>query len=180
MERRVALPLRRETAAAIRAGDVVYFSGVLYTARDAAHKRIIELLDAGAPPPFPFEGGVIYYAGPSPAPAGMPTGSIGPTTSCRMDAYTPRLLERGLRGMIGKGTRSPAVIAAMKAAGAVYCAAIGGAGALLASRVLRSEVIAFEDLGTEAVRRLTVEDFPTVAVIDAYGNNLYENISLIR
>jgi fumarate hydratase subunit beta len=173
MEHRIDLPLTREKAALIAAGDRVYLSGTLYTARDAAHKRLIELLDAGKPLPFPPENGVIYYVGPTPAAPGQIIGSAGPTTSYRMDAYTPRLLDLGLRGMIGKGKRSPEVVEAMKRAGAVYFGAIGGAGALLAECIKAVEIIAFPDLGPEAVRRLRVENFPVTAVIDSRGNNLY-------
>jgi fumarate hydratase subunit beta len=167
------LPLRREQTEIIRAGDAVLLSGELYTARDAAHKRFIEMLDAGLPLPFPVENSVIYYTGPSPAPPGELCGSIGPTTSGRMDVYTPRLLSLGLRAMIGKGNRSPAVIEAIKSAGAVYLGAIGGAGALLAACVKKIEVAAFDDLGAEAVFKLKVEKFPTTALIDSLGNNLY-------
>jgi fumarate hydratase subunit beta len=173
MERRINLPLTREKAAAITAGDSVYLSGCIYTARDAAHRRFIELLDAGAPLPFPVEDAILYYVGPTPARPGGITGSAGPTTSYRMDPYTPRLLEMGLRGMIGKGDRSAAVAAAITRAGAVYFGAIGGAGALLAERIRRAEPVAFPDLGPEAVLRLWVEDFPVTAVIDSRGNNLY-------
>jgi fumarate hydratase subunit beta len=173
MEHHITLPLTREKAAVISAGDLVYLSGDIYTARDAAHKRLTELLDSGSPLPFPLEDSVIYYAGPAPAPPGRVIGSVGPTTSYRMDAYAPRLLGLGLRGMIGKGKRSAEVIAAMGRAGAVYFAAIGGAGAMIADRVKAAELIAFEDLGPEAIRRLRVEDFPAVAVIDSRGNNLY-------
>jgi fumarate hydratase subunit beta len=174
MEHRLVLPLTREKAAALSAGDRIYLSGVIYTARDAAHKRLVELLDAGKPLPFPIKDTVIYYAGPTPAAPGQVIGSAGPTTSYRMDAYAPRLLELGLRGMIGKGKRSAEVIAAIQKAGAIYFGALGGAGALLSRRIKAAEVIAFEDLGTEAIRRLTVEDFPVTVVIDSGGNNLYE------
>jgi fumarate hydratase subunit beta len=173
MEHRLTLPLTREKAAPITAGDIVYLSGDLYTARDAAHKRLVDLLDAGKPLPFPLEDSVIYYTGPSPAAPGRIIGSVGPTTSYRMDAYAPRLLGLGLRGMIGKGKRSPEVIAAMQQAGAVYFAAIGGAGAMIADCVKAVEIIAFDDLGPEAIRRLSVQDFPVVAIIDSRGNNLY-------
>jgi fumarate hydratase subunit beta len=172
--RRITLPLTGETAAGLEAGDSVILSGVLYTARDAAHKRLLEILDRGGALPFPIEGACLYYAGPSPAAPGQIIGSAGPTTSYRMDPYTPRLLGLGLRGMIGKGKRSAEVIGAMKQAGAVYFGAIGGAGALLARRIRSSEVIAFEDLGPEAVRRLVAEDFPVTVIIDSRGNNLYE------
>ncbi|MDR1098937.1 MAG: Fe-S-containing hydro-lyase [Treponema sp.] len=174
MVHRVQLPLTREKAAAISAGDQVYMSGDLYTARDAAHRRLMELLDEGKPLPFPVEDTVIYYVGPSPAAPGQVIGSAGPTTSYRMDAWAPRLLERGLRGMIGKGKRSAEVIAAMQKAGAVYFGALGGAGALLSQRITKAQIIAFEDLETEAIRKITVEDFPLTVVIDSRGNNLYE------
>jgi fumarate hydratase subunit beta len=174
MKHKLTLPLTREKAAALEAGDSVLLSGVIYSARDAAHRRLAELLDAGKPLPFPLEDSVIYYTGPSPAPPGAVTGSAGPTTSGRMDRYAPRLLLLGLRGMIGKGKRSEEVIRAITWAGAVYFGAIGGAGALLARRITSAEIIAFEDLGTEAVRRLTVEDFPVTVVIDSRGNDLYK------
>ncbi|MDR1301488.1 MAG: Fe-S-containing hydro-lyase [Treponema sp.] len=174
MKHQIHLPLTRDKAAAITAGDQVYFSGVMYTARDAAHKRLIALLDAGEALPFPVEDGVIYYVGPTPARLGQVIGSAGPTTSYRMDAYAPRLLALGLRGMIGKGKRSAEVVEAMGQAGAVYFGAIGGAGALIADCIKAVELIAFPDLGPEAVRRLTVEDFPVTAVIDSRGNNLYQ------
>jgi fumarate hydratase subunit beta len=172
--RRITLPLTREKAADLEAGDLVSLSGILYTARDAAHQRFVDILDQGGALPFPVEDACLYYAGPSPAAPGQIIGSAGPTTSYRMDPYTPRLLGLGLRGMIGKGERSAAVIAAMKEAGAVYFGAIGGAGALLAERIRACEIIAFEDLGTEALRRLAVEDFPATVIIDSRGNNLYE------
>ncbi|MDR2768553.1 MAG: Fe-S-containing hydro-lyase [Treponema sp.] len=168
------LPLIREKAAGLDAGDAVNLSGVIYTARDAAHRRFMELLDAGKSLPFECENAVIYYTGPTPAPPGAVIGSAGPTTSYRMDGCTPRLLALGLRGMIGKGARSPAVIDAMRTAGAVYFGAIGGAGALLSRHVTACDIIAFADLGPEAVRRLTVKDFPAVVVIDSRGNNLYQ------
>jgi fumarate hydratase subunit beta len=167
------LPLTREKTETLRAGDTVYLSGVLYTARDAAHKRLMELLDSGEPLPFPIEDACIYYVGPTPAAPGQVIGSAGPTTSYRMDAYTPRLLALGLRGMIGKGMRSGAVVEAMQQAGAVYFGATGGAGALLADHIKQAELIAFPELGTEAVRRLTVEAFPVTVVIDSKGRNLY-------
>ena len=171
---KISLPLSREEAALLKAGDTVSLSGVMYTARDAAHKRLIELLDAGKPLPFAIEDAAIYYAGPTPAPPGAIIGSAGPTTSSRMDTYTPRLLERGLRVMIGKGKRSDAVIAAIKQSGALYLGAIGGAGALLASCIKAADTIAFDDLGAEAIRRLMVEDFPAVVLIDTWGTNFYE------
>jgi fumarate hydratase subunit beta len=175
MAHHITLPLTREKAAGISAGDQVCLSGVIYTARDAAHKRLIEFLDKGKPLPFPLEDAVIYYAGPTPAAPGQVIGSAGPTTSYRMDAYAPRLLALGLRGMIGKGQRSAEVIEGIKKAGAVYFGALGGAGALLSERIKRAEILAFEDLGTEAVRKLTVENFPVTVVIDSRGNNLYES-----
>lgn len=174
MEHYIRLPLTRDKSAALTAGDTAYLSGIIYTARDAAHKRLAGLLEKGEPLPFPMEDAVIYYVGPTPEKPGQVIGSAGPTTSYRMDAYAPALLELGLRGMIGKGSRSAEVVEAMKLAGAVYFGAVGGAGALLADCVKASEVIAFEELGTEAVRKLTVEDFPVVVVIDAKGANLYE------
>lgn len=175
MEHHISLPLSREKAARLKSGDTVYFSGVLYTARDAAHKRLIQLLEQGEELPFPLQDAVIYYVGPTPPKPGQVIGSAGPTTSTRMDAYTPALLAQGLRGMIGKGRRGPEVIQAMKEQGAVYFAAIGGAGALLAARIKAAEVIAFPELGAEAVHRLIVEDFPAMVVIDSVGGNLYES-----
>lgn len=175
MEHRITLPLTKEKAAVLNSGDTVYLSGAIYAARDAAHKRMEELLQAGEPLPFEINDAVIYYVGPTPAPPGQVIGSAGPTTSYRMDSYTPALLRLGLRGMIGKGRRSPQVVEAMKEAGAVYLGAIGGAGALLARCIKAAEVIAFDDLGPEAIRRLEVEDFPVVVVIDSAGNNLYHS-----
>ncbi|MDR2375117.1 MAG: Fe-S-containing hydro-lyase [Treponema sp.] len=172
---RIDLPLTRKITAPLKAGDRLLLSGLLYTARDAAHKRLDTLLDQGKPLPFPLEDACIYYTGPSPAAPGRPIGSAGPTTSYRMDAWAPRLLMLGLRGMIGKGERSAEVIRAIKWAGAVYLGAIGGAGALLSACITSSETIAFEDLGTEAIRRLTVKDFPVTVVIDSRGENLYRN-----
>lgn len=174
MEHTIQLPLTRKKAAALHSGDIVYLNGTMYTGRDAAHKRMIELLQQGKPLPFPIEDSTMYYVGPTPPRPGEIIGSAGPTTSYRMDAYSPALLALGQRGMIGKGRRSPQVIEAMKAAGAVYFGAIGGAGVLLASRIKACEVIAFEDLGTEAIHRLEVANFPLVVVIDSYGENLYE------
>jgi fumarate hydratase subunit beta len=171
---RIELPLRREQAVSLQAGQRVLFSGTIYAARDAAHKRMAELMKAGKPLPFPVENAVVYYAGPAPARPGQIIGPAGPTTSSRMDAYTPGLIALGLLGMIGKGKRSPEVVEAMIRYGAVYFGAIGGAGALLADRVKEAEVIAFGDLGAEAIRRLVVEDFPAVTVIDSKGKDLYE------
>jgi fumarate hydratase subunit beta len=167
------LPLTENAARSFCAGDEVLLSGVIWTARDAAHRRFIDALDAGAGLPFPVEGATIYYTGPAPAVPGRIIGPAGPTTSSRMDKATPRLLALGLRGMIGKGDRSPAVVDAIKRYGAVYFCAVGGAGALLAECVTGCEVIAFPDLGTEAVRRLVVKDFPVTVAIDSRGNNLY-------
>ncbi len=174
MTHRISLPLTREKAAALESGDAVVLTGVLYTARDAAHKRMTDLLAEGKPLPFPIQDAVIYYVGPTPARPGQVIGSAGPTTSYRMDAYTPALLRLGLRGMIGKGLRSPEVVQAMKEAGAVYFGATGGAGALLAGCVRACEVLAFADLGAEAIHRLEVVDFPAVVIVDSTGQNLYE------
>ena len=170
----IKTPLSREQARQLKAGDSCLISGVIYTARDAAHKRLCALAAEGKPMPFPVEGSVIYYVGPTPARPGQPIGSAGPTTSCRMDAYAPTLLHLGELGMIGKGARSQEVIAAMRETGAVYFGAIGGAGALLARCVKSAELVCYEDLGTEAVRRLEVESLPLTVVIDSLGNNLYE------
>jgi fumarate hydratase subunit beta len=155
-------------------GNRRLLSGVVYTARDAAHKRLIALLDAGERLPFDMEDACIYYTGPTPAPPGRVIGAVGPTTSGRMDVYTPRLLEAGLRVMIGKGERGDAVASAMQKTGAIYLGALGGIGALLSSCVKESQVIAFPDLGTEAIRRLVVQDFPVTVVIDSNGDNLYK------
>ncbi len=167
-------PLKKSDVAALKAGDEVALSGVIYTARDAAHLRMIEALASGRALPFEPEGQVIYYSGASPTKPGDVIGACGPTTSYRMDKMTPALLKRGVLGMIGKGDRSPEVIDSIVENGAVYFAAIGGAGALIASTVVSSEVIAYEDLGTEAVRKLEVKDFKVTVVIDAEGNNLYK------
>lgn len=174
MERRISVPLAPETAAELRAGDYVYITGTLYTARDAAHKRMQETLERGEPLPFPLDGNVIYYMGPSPARSGRPIGSAGPTTSSRMDKYAPALLKLGLMGMIGKGKRNDEVKRGIVDRGAVYFAAVGGAGALLSKAILSSEVVAYEDFGTEAIRRLEVKDFPVIVVIDSRGHDLYE------
>ena len=165
--------LTRERAAQLRAGDRVLLSGTVYTARDAAHKRIFALLDAGEEPPFPLEGAVIYYAGPTPAQQDLVVGSCGPTTSGRMDPFAPRLLDLGLRAMVGKGDRSDAVVDAMVRNGGVYFAAVGGAGALIARCIRSSQVIAFDDLGCESVKRMEVKDLPLTVAIDSRGNNLY-------
>ena len=174
MDRYLNVPYTKEEAKSLKAGDMVYLTGTVYTARDAAHKRMSETLDAGNQLPLSLEGNVIYYMGPSPAREGRPIGSAGPTTASRMDKYTPRLLDLGLAGMIGKGKRSPVVREAIVRNGCVYFAAIGGAGALLSKAITASEVIAYDDLGTEAIRKLTVKDFPVIVVIDSEGNNLYE------
>lgn len=174
MERHLSVPFSREEAAELRAGDMLYLTGTVYTARDAAHKRMIQTLEKGKELPFDIRGQIIYYMGPSPAREGRPIGSAGPTTSSRMDKYTPCLLDLGMLGMIGKGKRSAQVQEAMKRNGAVYLAAIGGAGALLSKCITESEVIAYEDLGPEAIRKLTVQNFPAIVVIDSAGNNLYD------
>ncbi|MCI8622189.1 MAG: Fe-S-containing hydro-lyase [Provencibacterium sp.] len=172
--KRLTAPFSREEALALHAGDAVLLSGTVYTARDAAHKRMCALLEEGKPLPFPLEDALIYYVGPTPARAGEPIGSAGPTTSSRMDAYAPRLIRLGLRGMIGKGLRAPAVVEAMTECGAVYFGATGGAGALIARSVVENQPVAYEDLGSEAIHRLTVRDMPLTVVIDAYGCSLYE------
>ncbi len=177
MDYRIAAPLDREMIKTLRAGDYVWISGTIYTARDAAHKRMQETLDDGQKLPLDWKDNIIYYMGPSPAREGRVIGSAGPTTASRMDLYAPKLLDMGLGGMIGKGKRSPEVLDAIVRNGAVYFAAVGGAGALLSRQIKQSEVVAYEDLGTEAIRRLEVEDFPVIVVIDSQGNNLYEMIS---
>lgn len=174
MEKHISLPLSKEDAKSLKAGDYVYLTGTMYTARDAAHKRMQEALDGGKELPIGLEGTVIYYMGPSPAREGRPIGSAGPTTASRMDKYAPNLLDLGLQGMIGKGKRSAAVKEAVVRNGAVYFAAVGGAGALLSKAITASEVVAYDDLGTEAIRKLTVENFPVIVVMDAEGNDLYE------
>lgn len=174
MVKKVMLPLTDETLKDLKAGDNILLTGVMYVGRDAAHKRLVEALDQGKPLPFDIKGQTIYFMGPSPAKPGKPIGSAGPTTSGRMDAYSPRLIAEGLKGMIGKGMRSQAVKDAMKKYKAVYLAAIGGAGALIAKSIKKSEVIAYEELGAEAIRRLDVEDFPVTVVNDIYGGDLYQ------
>ena len=174
MNRHMNVPMTKEEAASFKAGDYVYLTGTIYTARDAAHKRMDEALDRGESLPFDIEGSIIYYMGPSPAREGRAIGSAGPTTASRMDKYTPRLLDLGMGAMIGKGKRSKAVMDAIVRNGAVYFAAVGGAGAILSKCILSSEIVAYEDLGTEAVRRLAIQDFPVVVVMDTLGNNLYE------
>lgn len=171
---KLTTPLTQEVLRTLKAGDSCLISGVIYTARDAAHKRLCELLERGQPLPFDIQDAIVYFVGPSPAKPGQVIGSAGPTTSYRMDAYSPALIRQGLTGMIGKGKRSPEVIAAMKDHGAVYFGAIGGCGALLGHCIKEAEVIAYDDLGAEAVRRLVVEDLPVTVIIDAQGVNLYE------
>lgn len=167
------IPLDKEMVRKLKAGDEVRINGVIYAARDAAHKRMIELLRDGKPLPFDIRNQVIYYVGPCPAKPGEVIGSAGPTTSYRMDAYAPKLIELGLSGMVGKGMRNDDVISAMVKHGAVYFGALGGAGALIARSIISEEIIAFPDLGTEALRKLQVKDFPAIVVIDSYGENLY-------
>ncbi|MCM1127203.1 MAG: Fe-S-containing hydro-lyase [Lachnospiraceae bacterium] len=174
MDRYIEAPFDGEISRQLKSGDYVYITGTIYTARDAAHKRMYEALLQGEELPFPVKNQIIYYMGPSPAREGRPIGSAGPTTASRMDKYTPNLLDLGLRGMIGKGKRTTEVRDAIIRNGAVYFAAVGGAGALLSKSIISSEVIAYEDLGTEAVRKLEVVNFPVIVVIDSEGNNLYE------
>ena len=174
MEKRITLPLTEELAKTLKAGDSVLLTGTIYTSRDAGHKRMCEALARGEELPFDPKDATIYYVGPPPAKPGAVIGSAGPTTSGRMDAYAPQMMSVGARGMIGKGARLPEVVEAMKRYSGVYFGAIGGAGALLAKCIKKSELIAYEDLGAEALRKLYVEDFPVVVIIDCYGNNLYE------
>ena len=171
---KIQLPLKDADVQRLRAGDHVLFSGVIYTARDAAHRRMVAALEKGEPTPFDVRGQVIYYVGPTPARPGRVIGSAGPTTSMRLDSFTPPLLEAGLKGIIGKGSRSPAVRDALKKHKAVYFLAVGGTGALLSQRIKKVDIVAYEDLGTEAVRRMEVEDFPAVVVNDVHGNDLLE------
>lgn len=171
---RITLPLTEEKARSLKAGDNVLISGVIYTGRDAAHKRMVEALDRGETLPTDLTDQVIYYVGPTPAKPGQPIGSAGPTTSGRMDAYAPKIIAQGLRGMIGKGYRTPDVVEAMKKHGAVYFVAIGGAAALISKSIKSYEVIAYEDLGPEAHAKLVVEDFPAIVAIDSEGRNFYE------
>lgn len=175
MERKIIhAPFSDEDIRSFKAGDMLYISGTIYTARDAAHKRLAEMIEQGEPMPFDFTGQAVYYAGPAPAKPGQPIGSVGPTTGGRMDAYSPLLIEKGLKVMIGKGTRSEEVIEAMKNHTGIYFAAIGGAAALMAKCVISSEVIAFEELGPEAIRRLEVKELPVVVAIDSEGNDMYK------
>ena len=174
MDRYLTAPINKAESAKLQAGDYVYLTGTIYTARDAAHKRMQEALDAGQPLPLDIRNNVIYYMGPSPAREGRPIGSAGPTTASRMDKYTPQLLDMGLGAMIGKGKRSQAVLDAIVRNGCVYLAAVGGAGAILSKCIKKSEVIAYDDLGAEAIRKLEVENMPLIVVCDTRGNNLYE------
>ena len=175
MEKYIKAPLEKEIVKTLRAGDYVYITGTIYTARDAAHKRMDETLREGKELPVPLKDEIVYYMGPSPAREGRPIGSAGPTTASRMDKYTPQLLDLGMGAMIGKGKRTQDVIDAVIRNGAVYFAAVGGAGALLSKCITKSEVVAYDDLGTEAIRKLQVENFPVIVVIDSEGNNLYES-----
>ena len=172
--RKITAPFDAQTATSLKAGERVLISGTILAARDAAHKKLVECLDAGQPLPVNLEGAVVYYVGPSPAKPGQAIGSAGPTTAGRMDSYTPKLLQQGLKGMIGKGYRKPEVVEAMKQHGVPYLAAVGGAGALLSQCITKYTVLAYEDLGPEAVAALEVTDFPAIVVIDAEGNNYYE------
>ncbi len=174
MKKTITVPYDEETVKQLCSGDYVYLTGTIYTARDAAHKRMYEALEQGKELPFDIKNNVIYYMGPSPARKGRPIGSAGPTTASRMDKYTPALLDLGLKGMIGKGNRTEEVRHAIVQNGAVYFAAVGGAGALLSKSIVSSEIIAYDDLGTEAIRKLQVKNFPVIVVIDSKGNNLYE------
>lgn len=174
MEKRISTPLTEEKVKDLKAGDTVLITGTIYTARDAAHKRLVELLDKGEELPLDVKDAIIYYVGPSPAKPGMALGSAGPTTSYRMDPYAPQLIDKGLRGMIGKGLRGEEVVEAIVRNKAVYFAAIGGAAALIGKSVKEAELVAYEDLGAEAIRKLEVVDLPVVVVIDSEGNNLYE------
>lgn len=174
MDKYITSPINKEDINSLKAGDYVYISGTIYTARDAAHKRMYDSLRNNETLPIDITNQLIYYMGPSPAREGRPIGSAGPTTASRMDKYAPRLLDLGLKGMIGKGKRSQAVQDAIVRNGAVYFAAVGGAGALLSKSIKASEVVAYDDLGTEAIRKLEVENFPVIVVIDSKGNNLYE------
>jgi len=173
VDRAITTPLTDEVVQSLHAGDRLFLSGVIYTGRDAAHKRLVELVDKGEPLPIDIRGQIIYFVGPTPGRPGEVIGSAGPTTSGRMDAYSPKLLDLGLKGMIGKGLRNEAVKEALKRNKALYLGATGGAGALLAQRIVSAKVVAYEDLGPEAIRELEVRDFPVVVVNDAYGGDLY-------
>lgn len=174
MKRHIQAPITKEIVKELQAGDYVYITGTIYTARDAAHKRMYEAMLEGKEPPFSLEDNIIYYLGPTPAREGQVIGSAGPTTSSRMDKYAPLLMKHGLRGMIGKGKRSAEVLQTMQDCECVYLAAVGGAGALLSKCIKKAEVIAYEDLGTEAIRRLEVENLPAIVVADSKGSNMYE------
>lgn len=174
MDKKISAPITEKDTVNLNAGDYVYITGTIYTARDAAHKRMYEALENGSELPIEMDNNIIYYMGPSPAREGRPIGSAGPTTASRMDKYAPKLLDLGLKGMIGKGKRSKEVIDAIIRNNAVYFAAVGGAGAILSKCIKKSEVVAYDDLGTEAIRKLYVENFPCIVVIDSNGNNLYE------
>ncbi len=174
MDKRISVPFTKDEVVTLHAGDYVYLTGIIYSARDAAHKRMYDTMLEGKEIPMDLKNNVIYYLGPTPAREGQVIGSAGPTTASRMDKYTPLLLDNGLNGMIGKGKRSQKVIDAIVRNKAVYFAAVGGAGALLSKCIKKSEVIAYDDLGTEAIRKMEVEDFPVIVVIDSEGNNLYE------
>lgn len=174
MDRHIVAPLKKEDIESLKSGDYVYITGTIYVARDAAHKRMDDLLKEGKDLPIELKDNVIYYMGPSPAREGRPIGSAGPTTASRMDKYAPKLLDLGLKGMIGKGKRTKEVMDAIVRNGCVYFAAVGGAGAILSKAIVKSEVVAYEDLGAEAIRKLEVVDFPCIVIIDKDGNNLYE------
>ena len=178
MDKKINLPITAEIAKDLKAGDYVYLTGEMYVARDAAHKRLMELIENGHELPIELENATIYYMGPSPAREGRPIGSAGPTTASRMDKYAPTLLDLGLKAMIGKGKRTPEVLEAIKRNNAVYFAAIGGAGALLSKCIVESEIVCYEDLGAEAIRKIKVVDFPVIVVGDCHGNNLYETAIL--
>ena len=178
MDKHIKTPITEQITADLHAGDYVYITGTIYVARDAAHKRMMEVLDAGKELPIPIKDATIYYMGPSPAREGRPIGSAGPTTASRMDKYAPRLLDLGEKAMIGKGKRTKEVIEAGVRNHAVYFAAVGGAGALLSKCITKSEVVCYDDLGAEAIRKLEVENFPVIVVVDSEGNNLYETAIL--
>ena len=178
MDKKINLPITAEIAKELKAGDYVYLTGEMYVARDAAHKRLMELIENGHKLPIELENATIYYMGPSPAREGRPIGSAGPTTASRMDKYAPTFLDLGLKAMIGKGKRTPEVLEAIKRNNAVYFAAIGGAGALLSKCIVESEIVCYEDLGAEAIRKIKVVDFPVIVVGDCHGNNLYETAIL--
>ena len=171
---KIKTPLTKKKIRKLKAGDILLLQGTIYTARDAAHKRLTQLIESGRDLPFPLEDQIIYYTGPTPAPEGKVIGSAGPTTAYRMDSFAPKLIEMGLAATIGKGNRSAEVVDALKENGALYLAAVGGLGALLSKRIVSAEVIAFEDLGTEAVRKLDVDEFPLIVAIDSHGKSLFE------